>query len=159
MYMCCLYDVLLHSVSSLHYTYLTCEQALRVTRAGGWVRASLHDFEFKMAPLWACCQKSINQHSPDCKHWQHVLCRYLVYHGWGRNSGTKICKGKKPSAESRNNYFRCCKTPLRILYGSTWSSFSTEILFRQSGKKGKKTRIIIKRSPFPKDSANHAQLN
>ena len=91
---------------SLHYTYLTCEQALRVTGAGGWVRASPHDLEFKMAPLWASCQKSTNQHLPDCKHWQHVLCRYLVYHCWGRNSGTKICKGKKPSAEIPNNYCR-----------------------------------------------------
>ena len=69
----------------------------------------------------------------------------------------KVCKGKKPSAESPNNYCRCCKAALRILYGSSWKSFLTENLFRPSGKKGiegeilshqlKKIGIIIEKSP------------
>ena len=69
----------------------------------------------------------------------------------------KVRKGKKPSAESPNNYCRCCKAALRILYGSSWKSVSTENLFRPSGKKGiegeilshqlKKIGIIIEKSP------------
>ena len=54
----------------------------------------------------------------------------------------KICKGKSLSAESPNNYCRCCKTVLRILYGSTWESVSTENVFRPWGKKGIEGEIL-----------------
>ena len=48
----------------------------------------------------------------------------------------KKIKGKNPSAGSPNNYCRCCKVTLIILYGSIWKSISTENLFRLSEKKG-----------------------
>ena len=80
----------------------------------------------------------------------------------------KICKGKKPSAKSPNNYCRCCKTVLRIPCGSTWKSVSTENLFRPSGKKGiegeilsyqlKKKGITVERFPSPKDNENKKDM-
>ena len=52
------------------------------------------------------------------------------------NTPKKLCLGRKPNAESPNDYCRCCKISLKVRYGDTWKSCSSENLFLPSGKKG-----------------------
>ena len=106
------------------------------------------------------CQKPTNQRAPEVKtnvNTDNAFCAGNQFTMAEAQTPQKVCKGKKPSAESPNSYCRCCKAALRILYGSSWKSVSTENLFRPSGKKGiegeilshelNKIGIIVEKSP------------
>ena len=53
-----------------------------------------------------------------------------------------LCLGRKPNAESPNDYCRCCKISLKVRYGDTWKSCSSENLFLPSGKKGLEGTVL-----------------
>lgn len=48
----------------------------------------------------------------------------------------KKCLGRKPNAENPSDYCRCCKCSLKVRYGDSWKSISSENLFAPSKKKG-----------------------
>ena len=58
------------------------------------------------------------------------------------NTPKKLCLGRKPNAESTNDYCRCCKISLKVRYGDTWKSCSSENLFLPSGKKGLEGTVL-----------------
>ena len=59
-----------------------------------------------------------------------------------RETPKKFCVVKKPKHERPNNYCRCCKLLLKLHYGDSWKSISTENLFKLSNKKGIKGEIL-----------------
>lgn len=54
----------------------------------------------------------------------------------------KLCVVKNPTHESPNEYCRCCKCSLKLQYGDSWKSLSTENLFKPSNKKGIEGQIL-----------------
>ena len=58
------------------------------------------------------------------------------------NTLKKLCLGRKPNAKSPNDYCRCCKISLKVRYGDTWKSCSSENLFLPSGKKGLEGTVL-----------------
>jgi len=53
-----------------------------------------------------------------------------------------LCAAKKPRHENLNDYCRCCKLSLKLQYGDSWKSLSTENLFKPSNKKGIEGEIL-----------------
>ena len=56
----------------------------------------------------------------------------------------KLCVAKKPPQESPNDYCRCCKLSLKLQYGDSWRSLSTENLCKPSNKKGIEGQILAR---------------
>ena len=54
----------------------------------------------------------------------------------------KSCLLRKPKSENPNDYCRCCKVSLKVQYGDSWKSISSENLFKPSNKKGIKGVIL-----------------
>ena len=48
----------------------------------------------------------------------------------------KSCLARKSKTENPNDYCRCCKLSLKVQYGDSWKSLSSENLFKPSNKKG-----------------------
>ena len=73
----------------------------------------------------------------------------------------KLSLGRKPNAESPNDYCRCCKMSLKVCYRDSWKSCSSENMFIPSGKKGlegivlscalQSTGLIAERNPCLSD--------
>ena len=55
---------------------------------------------------------------------------------WHGETPKKLCLLRKPKSENPNNYCRCCKVSLKVQYGDSWKSISSENLFKPSNKKG-----------------------
>ncbi|CAB3998266.1 Hypothetical predicted protein [Paramuricea clavata] len=54
------------------------------------------------------------------------------------------CVGRKRLEEKVNDYCRCCKLSLKICYGETYKSVSSENLFQSSKKKGFEGEILAR---------------
>ena len=55
----------------------------------------------------------------------------------------KLSLGRKPNAESPNDYYRCCKMSLKVCFRDSWKSCSSENMFIPSGKKGLEGTVLL----------------
>ena len=53
-----------------------------------------------------------------------------------KETSKKLVSTVKHKKLNSNDYCRCCKLSLRVQYGDSWKSLSTENVFRPSKKKG-----------------------
>ena len=72
------------------------------------------------------------------KIWRSLASEHHV----SQRNSQEICVVKKPKHERPNDYCRCCKLSLKLHYGDSWKSISTENLFKLSNKKGIKGEIL-----------------